>query len=129
MGLRVAISGSRTFDDRRLVEQVVDRLIVRRAIIHVGDASRGVDRMVAEYIMSREDDVADWRVYKANWKAEGWRAGHNRNDWMISESDELIAIFAPGPFTPGTLNAVRCASRRLLPTFIYHEGAWTTTPP
>ncbi len=136
-GRRVAISGSRGprgrvttgWTDFELVHRIVRRIIERGDRINVGDAPSGVDAMVAEIWYG-----APWteayptrhvKFYEARWDVEGKRAGHNRNDWMMSESDELIALFADGPRTPGTSNAVECAVRRGLPVHIYHEGAWT----
>ena len=135
---RVAISGSRGPDPSRgrmtgwtdlvLVERIMRRILERGDRINVGDAPSGVDRMVAEVW-----NGADWteaypsdyvKTYEARWEIEGRRAGHNRNAWMISESDELIALFAPGPLTPGTTNAVECAERKGIPVRIYHEGRW-----
>jgi hypothetical protein len=96
--------------------------------INVGDAPSGVDRHVAEVF-----DGAEWtevypstavQTYEARWKIEGRAAGHNRNAWMISESGALVALFAPGPRTPGTTNAVECARRKGIPVVEYHEGQW-----
>jgi hypothetical protein len=97
--------------------------------INVGDAPSGVDRCVAEVW-----DGAEWteaypfgavRPYEARWQQEGRRAGHNRNAWMVSESDALVALFADGPPTPGTSNAVEAARRKGIPVVQYHEGRWT----
>jgi hypothetical protein len=64
--------------------------------------------------------------YLANWKKEGKAAGHNRNGKMIADADMLIALFAPGPRTPGTSDAVRQAKAKGIPVHIYHEGTWTS---
>jgi hypothetical protein len=135
---RTAISGSRGPDPARgrptgwtnidLVERVMRRLLETGKQINVGDAPSGVDRHVAEIW-----DGAEWteaypsdyvKTYEARWEIEGRRAGHNRNAWMISESDELVALFADGPLTPGTSDAVECARRKGIPIHAYHEGHW-----
>lgn len=122
--MKVVISGSRGFTDLGLIERVIDRLIERRDHVLVGDAPTGVDRMVAEYVSFREDDVYDWDRYDADWDQYGKRAGHLRNEWMIHDGEALIAIFAPGPRSPGTSNAVMNARRKGIPIAIYHEGVW-----
>lgn len=122
--MKVAISGSRTFTDRALVEAVIDRLIVREDTILFGDAPNGVDRMVAEYVYHMADNVRDWQEYPAEWERYGKRAGHLRNEWMIHDAEGLIAIFAPGQRTPGTSNAVQQARRKGIPIAIYHDGVW-----
>lgn len=136
----IAISGSRAPDPARgrmtgwtdfdLVERIVHRLMDRPDVerVNVGDAPSGVDAMVLEVTEAgprADEKPSSWlRIYEARWEVEGRRAGHNRNAWMISESHELIALFAPGPRTPGTTNAVECARRRGIPIRIYHEGVW-----
>lgn len=138
--MRVAISGSRGPDPERgrptgwtefdVVLRVMRRLHDRADVerVNVGDAPSGVDRHVAEIFdgdTTFEDKPIGWlETYKARWAIEGKRAGHNRNGWMISESDALIALFAPGPRTPGTSNAVDHARRKGIPVAIYHEGTW-----
>ena len=139
--MRVAISGSRGPDpergrptgwtDAHLVTRILRRLADRDDVerVNVGDAPSGVDALVLECFEGDElleHRPSSWlRVYEARWREEGKRAGHNRNAWMIYESDELIALFAPGPRTPGTSNAVECARRKGIPVHIYHEGQWT----
>lgn len=134
--MRVAISGSRAADPKRgrevgwsdyeFVEGVVKRLLEAGHTINVGDAPSGVDYHV---LMAHE--TAPWadkypssslNVYRARWDVEGRRAGHNRNEWMVSESEMLIALFAPVlPLTPGTHDAVRCAVKKGIPVHVYFE--------
>jgi YspA, cpYpsA-related SLOG family len=122
--MKVAISGSRTFTRRDVVERVIDRLIERQDFILVGDASTGVDRMVMEYCYHREDDLYDWQVYPADWKKYGKRAGAIRSEWMAHDADAMIVIFADGPWTDGTLIALGKAQAKGIPVAIYHEGRW-----
>ena len=123
--MRVAISGSRSFDDRLLVDRVVARLVERKATIHVGDAKSGVDSMVLSEVrrLGLTKDK-DYKVFIAHWDRHGKRAGHLRNGVMIRNSDELIAIFSPGPMTRGTSDAVSQAQDRSLPMSMYHDGKW-----
>ena len=134
--MRVAISGSRGPDPLRgrplgwtdidFVEVLMKGLLAAGDTIHVGDAPSGVDRHVAEVWAGAEwtEAYASDRVrtFEARWEIEGRRAGHNRNDWMISESDFLIALFGPGPETPGTTNAIECAIRRGVPFMVAKQG-------
>jgi len=122
---KIAISGSRTFTRRAVVEQVIDRLIVLEAVILFGDAPNGVDRFVAEYVDHVADHVWDFQEYPAEWERYGKRAGHLRNEWMIHDASGLIAIFADGLRTPGTNNAVINARKKGIPIATYHEGHWT----
>lgn len=134
--MRVAISGSRGPDPSRgrltgwtdydIIAKTVEHLLRAGHIINVGDAPSGVDRMV---LMAHETEpFADefssdtLRVFAARWLIEGKSAGHNRNEWMISESDMLVAFFAPTlPLTAGTYDAVQCAIKRGIPVHVYWE--------
>ena len=143
--MRVAISGSRGpghnrpigWTDFDLIHMTVRRLLEQGHTINVGDAKSGVDAMVLE-VHETAPDVADYfpssslKVYEARWDKEGRAAGHNRNAWMISESDMLIAFFAPTiPLTRGTEDAVQCAMKANIPVHIYFAplGGWMTTLP
>lgn len=135
--MRVAISGSRGPDPSRgrpigwtdfdLIGRTVERLLRAGHTINVGDAPSGVDAMVLEHhetnpAFADEFSGSTLTVYEARWEIEGKRAGHNRNAWMISESDMLIAFFAPVlPLTAGTYDAVQCAIKKGIPVHVYWE--------
>lgn len=123
--MRIAISGSRTFEDRELVEGVVAELVVNGHHVLVGDARTGVDLFVREYFA--EGDPA-LKVFVADWEANGKAAGHMRNAVMLAEAEGFIAIFANGKRTPGTSGALTIAERLGLPRRVYHLGRWTKYP-
>lgn len=144
--MRVAISGSRGPDPSRgrpvgwtdfdIIDRTVARLLAQGHTLNVGDASSGVDAMVREAFDSNPEyevyPSSHLKVYPARWAEEGKRAGHNRNGWMISESDMLIAFFAPvSPLTRGTTDAVRHALRKGIPVHVYYAplGGWLTALP
>ena len=117
----VAVSGSRTFTDRRLVEKVCSRLLERGVRIIVGDAREGVDMMVRDelrYPLYHEN------VFRAFWERDGRKAGNRRNTRLVEAADELVAIFADGKYTSGTYDAVAKARKRGLVLHVYHEGQW-----
>jgi hypothetical protein len=119
----VAISGSRTFTDEGLVVRVIDRLIERRVRVLIGDARSGVDLFAGMYLAHMADEV-----YEAEWQRYGKRAWLLRNVLMVYHADELIAILADGPATPGTSNAMLLAQRKGIAMHVYHEGRWTSMP-
>jgi hypothetical protein len=131
--VKIAISGSRTFEDRQLVGGVVDELREKGHFILVGDVPAGVDLFVREYIRSDEaelelDEGALHKVFVADWEANGKAAGHMRNAQMLAEAEGFIAIFATGKRTPGTSSALTIAERMGLPRRVYHEARWTKFP-
>ncbi len=132
--MRVAISGSRGPDPSRgrpvgwtdfdTVRVIVHRLLRAGHTINVGDAPSGVDYMVHE-VFESDPELENYpsthlKTYEARWEIEGRRAGHNRNAWMISESDMLVALYAPVlPLTPGTTDAIDCARKKAIPINIF----------
>lgn len=131
--MKVAISGSRGPDPSRgrmngwtdiiFIERLLMKLSAAGASIIVGDAPSGVDYCV-RLVAAKHDTISISDPYKANWNIEGRAAGSNRNKRMIADADKLIAIFADGPKSPGTSNAVMWANKKGIPVFAYHEGNW-----
>jgi hypothetical protein len=133
-----SFSGSREFKDRRLVLDVLRGLLKRhgpRMRVRVGDATRGLDRLVFEE--ARRLGIAPW-VETCYWppkgatKYEKWQAAHERNERVVVGSPRfpgrahaLWAFFAPGPRSPGTSDAVKIALGEGVPAKVYHSGRWT----
>lgn len=68
----------------------------------------------------------EYPVSKEEWKANPKTAGFIRNGKMIHDADMLVAFYAPGRRTKGTLDAVGRAVAARIPTYVHHEGKWTT---
>jgi hypothetical protein len=131
-GPLVAFSGSRTFHDQRLVEEVMRRLVRRypHCLIRVGDAKRGLDPMVAKEATrwGKWPDVQEcWWPPEPATKKERWEAAHERNGRVIQDAYMLIAFYATGPKTSGTTDAVKQARARGIPVWIYQDGKWAGT--
>jgi hypothetical protein len=115
------------------IDRVVKSLIRNGHTINVGDAPSGVDANV-KFVWAAQTDFIDLpdetvKTFEAFWNIAGRGAGHQRNQRMIDESDALVAIFAAGPRTPGTSDAVKCAEKKGIPVYIYHEGVWDVPEP
>jgi hypothetical protein len=129
VGPMIAFTGSREFTDVYFVERVMRRVVKRwpHCIIRVGDAKRGVDFMVGHQA-TRWGKWPD--VQECHWppspstKQQRWQAAHERNGRVIRDADRLIAIYAPGPKSPGTTDCVDQAIAKGIPVDIYHEGHW-----
>ena len=108
---RVAIVGSREFPDRELVTGFVRALPPGTIVVSGG--ARGVDQWA-------EDVAAAWgletRIFRADWKALGRRAGSIRNAKIVAESDSLIAFWDGR--SRGTLNTILTARDRGIPVEI-----------
>lgn len=132
----VAFTGSRTFDDRALVEKVLRRLVAKhpRMEVRVGDAL-GLDFLVST-------ESTRWGIWPkveiCHWPPAGaarydrWLAAHERNMRVVDgsaehpgQADRLVAFFAPGQRSPGTSDCISIARGRGVPVDVYHEGRWT----
>ena len=49
-----------------------------------------------------------------------------RNTRLVEKADMLVAVFAPGPRSPGTSDTLRKAIAKPIPVHVYHEGRWGT---
>ena len=135
MSFTVAFSGSRGFDEPRIVAWTIRRLVNQHPsspagaglVIQVGDCPTGADPLVAK-------EATRWGIWPdvkvCYWPPEGatkrerWLAAHERNGRVVAGADRLIAFFAPGPLTPGTSDAVAQAQHLGIPVYAYHEGRW-----
>lgn len=133
-GPLIAFSGSRTFKDRALVEEVMRRLVKRypHCLIRVGDAKRGLDPMVAKEATrwGKWPDVQEcWWPPEPATKRMRWEAAHERNGRVVQDAVMLVAFYAPGPKSSGTTDAIKQAKGRGILIHVYHEGRWETIPP
>lgn len=50
---------------------------------------------------------------------------HRRNQQIVDRADVIVAVFAPGPRSPGTTNTLTKAKAKGIPSYVYHNGRWT----
>lgn len=55
-----------------------------------------------------------------------WQRAKTRNQKIVDRSDMLIAVFAPGPRSPGTSDTIERALTKGIPLHVWHEGRWST---
>lgn len=88
--VRVAIVGSRSFQDKARVREVIVGLRELYGIDGVqfvtGDCPTGVDAFVRELLQGR------CTVHYANWNLHGESAGPRRNTEVVRDCSELIAL-------------------------------------
>jgi len=116
--VKVAIVGSRTFFDRQLVERVVKRLVERDpSVVIVSGGAQGADTL-AERAARRLCSTAPI-VFPAEWHLHGRSAGFIRNQAIVNESDELVALW--DGVSAGTMHSISLARRKPIPTYVYLE--------
>jgi hypothetical protein len=122
--MRVAIVGSRGFMASKVVEWLVIDLEETYGddLVIVSGGARGADQMATFYAAANHVKIVE---FLPDWKGLGKRAGYARNVTIVENSDRVIALFAPGPRSPGTTHTVNIAKRKGIPVDIFHEGRWT----
>ncbi|MFW5872129.1 MAG: DUF2493 domain-containing protein [bacterium] len=87
--MRLAIVGSRTFNDYQLLKEKIECLgIVINEIVSGG--AKGADTLGAEY--AKENDIK-LTVFLPDWEKHGRAAGFFRNRIIIDNCDMLIAFW------------------------------------
>lgn len=90
--MKVLVAGSRTIDDRRIVEEAIDEspFSPYHGELITGDA-QGVDEQARE--LANLYSHIELNVFEADWEKHGVSAGPIRNEEMVDEADALIAIW------------------------------------
>lgn len=98
--MNLIVSGSRYFDDEKLLFETLDRLTSKfdkkSLFLYVGDnkgkdKSRGTDALAFKWAMSRKIPV---KRYTAEWDEYGLRAGPLRNGQMLKEAGQDARLVA-----------------------------------
>ena len=112
----VIIAGSREFNDYELLKEVCDRALENKVrdgykITIVSGHADGADSLGEKYAEERGYGL---KIYEADWKRYGKRAGMLRNKKMAEIGNALIAFFADGADSKGTKNMVKVAKEKNL---------------
>ena len=112
--LSVAVVGSRSFDDRELLERVLDHLLNHLRIRQiVSGGARGADALAEQW--ARERGIP-CRVYLPDWQKHGRAAGPIRNRKIVRDAD-LVVAFWDGQ-SRGTKDTIEQAERQNVPVII-----------
>ena len=108
----IAIVGSRTISDYKIVKTVLDKIFNPQNIKQiVSGGAIGVDSLARRYANQNELNLIE---FLPEWQKYGKSAGFRRNDDIVYNADCLIA-FWDGK-SKGTLNSVSTAMKRGIPT-------------
>ena len=108
MAMRVLVTGSRDWTDRRVIYDALDRFHGEseriEAIIEGG--ARGADRIARQWGAGRGLPVL---TIEANWSFYSGNAGHIRNGWLLKYGRPDLVLAFPLPQSKGTWDMVKQA--------------------
>lgn len=100
--MRLAIIGSRSFDDYALMAKELNS--IHKIELIVSGGARGADSLAEKY--AREKKIPT-TIFKPDWNKYGRAAGMIRNKLIIESSDAVIAFW--DGISPGTANSIQRA--------------------
>lgn len=116
MNNRVAVIGSRTFDDYEQLQSALNSLHKEKPITHiVSGGAKGADSLGEKW--SKENDIP-FVIFIPDWKKYGRSAGIRRNKDIIDNSDIVVA-FWDGE-SRGTKNSIDRAKKADKPCHIHY---------
>jgi hypothetical protein len=102
--MRVLVCGGRNFDDKPLMEKVLNDFKPTHII---QGAAKGADSMAGEY--AARHDIKQ-SIFPADWGKYGKGAGHIRNQQMLDEGKpDLVVAFPGGKGTANMIERTRAA--------------------
>lgn len=87
--MKLAVVGSRTFNNYKLLEEELDKITEGVEIIITGGAL-GADSLASIY--ARENNIPE-KLYLPDWQTFGKSAGIRRNTLIVDNCDYLIAFW------------------------------------
>ncbi len=104
----VAVIGSRSFSDYKLLEETLESISGISQIVSGG--SKGADSLAEEYAEQRQISMV---IIKPDWKQYGKGAGIVRNRKII-ETVEMVVAFWDGK-SKGTASSLKMAKSKWIP--------------
>jgi hypothetical protein len=101
--MKVAVIGSRSFNDPSLIDKILSGRSITRII---SGGAMGADMLAEQWAKSNGIETT---IYLPDWKTYGRSAGIIRNRNIIGECDECIA-FWDGK-SPGTRNSIELCKK------------------
>lgn len=87
--MRIAIIGSRSFDNYKLVVETLLPYKSRITVIVSGGA-RGADTLGEKWAI---ENGIETLIFPADWQAHGRKAGYIRNETIVKNCDGIIAFW------------------------------------
>ena len=89
--MKLAIVGSRTFNDYSLLLEAIENTISNETIdLIISGGAEGADKLAEKY--AKENNIP-LQIFKPDWKKYGKAAGPIRNELIIQNADLVIAFW------------------------------------
>lgn len=113
--MKIAIIGSRTFNDYSFLKNKIDEIILNeKEVIVISGGAKGADTLAKNYAKEKNFELIeflpDWKKYK---KA----AGIIRNKLIIENCDIVVAFLIDN--SKGTLNSLGVAKKLEKPSYVF----------
>ena len=118
--LRLAVIGSRTFNDYAFLTSILDWYTIKEII---SGGARGADSFAARYAIEHNILL---REFKPDWDRLGKAAGFKRNEQIIAAADEVVAFWDHS--SRGTAHSIQLAQEQGKPVAIYWPEIVQTIP-
>ncbi len=115
--IKIAIIGSRNFNDYELFKEIVNKIISEitdSEITIVSGGAKGTDTLAERYAKENNYNLL---IFKPNWKLYGKGAGIIRNKEIVKNSDIIIAFKSVN--SKGTNNTIQIALKNGKKVYIY----------
>ena len=107
-GIRVAVVGSRTFNNYNLLESVLNKIRSETSIeCIVSGGAKGADKLSERWA---EEYGVPTKIYKPDWKKFRGRAGIIRNKDIVDDADLVIAFW--DGISNGTASTIDIAKKQ-----------------
>ncbi len=116
--MKLAIVGSRTFDDYGLLYKIMDQHFYNELTIDaiISGGAKGADTLAKRF--ANESIVHEYFEFPADWESDGKAAGFIRNKEIVNACDVVLA-FWDGK-SKGTEHTIKLARLAKKPTFIVY---------
>ena len=105
--MKLAVVGSRTFNDYELLKSKLDIIHKRRKITCiVSGGAKGADSLSERW--AKENNI-ETLIFIPEWEKYGKKAGYLRNDDIIKNSDAVVAFW--DEISKGTSHSINLAKK------------------